>query len=154
MAEFLFNDLVIKLNLSKQVISSSAATSTEEIGNPVYNPAKRELYKHGINCDGKYARQIAKSDYNKYDLIIAMDDRNIRNMKRVWTTDPGSKIKLLMDYTNTPKNVSDPWYTGNFEQTWADILEGCIGILRNLYSCGKISIDECYLSKNWREFYE
>ena len=108
---------------------ASAATSTEEIGNPVYPPARRKLVEHGIASDGKYARQITRRDYQYYDLLVGMDEWNIRNMRRMLGGDPDGKICLLMDYTDRPGEVADPWYTGDFEATWRDVLEGCRGLL-------------------------
>ncbi len=107
----------------------SAATSTEEIGNEVYPPAKRKLAEHGISCKGKTARQMTRNDYVRFDLLIGMDDWNIRNMERISGGDPEGKIHKLMDYTQRPGDVADPWYTGNFEATWRDVLEGCKALL-------------------------
>lgn len=111
---------------------ASAATSTEEIGNPVYPPARRKLAEHGIRCDGKTARQLRRSDYDHYDLLIGMDQYNLRNMQRMCGGDPDGKIHLLLDYTDRPGDVADPWYTDNFDATWRDCLEGCTGLLETL----------------------
>ena len=92
--------------------------------------ARRELAKHGISCDGKYARQMTRSDYNKFDLLIAMDEWNLRNMERFTGGDPDGKVSLLMDYTDHPGEVADPWYTGDFQATWDDVLEGCTALLK------------------------
>lgn len=132
MAEFVMKWLVEKAGLSEVFEIASAATSTEEIGNPVYPPAKRKLAEHGIICKGKTARQITRSDYCYYDLLICMDEWNMRNMKRMLGVDPDDKMRMLMDYTNRPGEVADPWYTGNFEATWNDVLEGCSGLLKEL----------------------
>ena len=129
MAEFVMKDLVEKAGLSHEFYIESAATSTEEIGNEVYPPAKRKLAEHGISCKGKTARQMCASDYQRFDLIVGMDDWNIRNMKRICSDDPDGKIVQLMDFTNRPGEVADPWYTGNFETTWQDVLLGCKGLL-------------------------
>ncbi len=129
MAEFVMKDLVEKAGLSHEFYIESAATSTEEIGNEVYPPAKRKLAEHGISCKGKTARQMCASDYQRFDLIVGMDDWNIRNMKRICGDDPDGKIVQLMDFTNRPGEVADPWYTGNFEATWQDVLLGCKGLL-------------------------
>lgn len=110
----------------------SAATSTEEIGNSVYPPARRKLAEHGISCQGKTARQMTRSDYYRYDLLVGMDSRNIRNMNRICGSDPDGKIVMLMDYTDRPSDVVDPWYTGDFETTWRDVLEGCQGLLDSI----------------------
>jgi protein-tyrosine phosphatase len=129
MAEFVMKDLVEKAGLSHEFYIESAATSTEEIGNEVYPPAKRKLAEHGISCKGKTARQMRASDYQRFDFIVGMDDWNIRNMKRICGDDPDGKIVQLMDFTNRPGEVADPWYTGNFEATWQDVLLGCKGLL-------------------------
>ncbi len=110
----------------------SAATSTEEIGNSVYPPARRKLAEHGIGCQGKTARQMTRSDYTRFDLLVGMDAWNIRNMNRICGGDPDGKIVMLMDYTDRPGDVADPWYTGDFEATWRDVLEGCQGLLKSL----------------------
>ncbi len=132
MAEFVMKDLVKKAGLSHNFHIESAATSTEEIGNSVYPPARRKLAEHNISCQGKTARQMKASDYQRFDMLIGMDDWNIRNMKRICGNDPDGKISQLMDYTNRPGEVADPWYTGNFEATWQDVLEGCKGLLASL----------------------
>ena len=132
MAEFVMKDLVEKAGLQNQFYIESAATSTEEIGNEVYPPARRKLAEHGIGCKGKTARQMTRADYDRFDLLIGMDTWNIRNMKRICGDDPQGKIHQLMDYTNRPGDVADPWYTGDFETTWRDILEGCEGLLASL----------------------
>ena len=110
----------------------SAATSTEEIGNSVYPPARRKLAEHGIGCQGKTARQMTRSDYDRFDLLVGMDAWNIRNMNRICGGDPDGKIVMLMDYTDRPGDVADPWYTGDFEATWRDVLEGCQRLLNSL----------------------
>ena len=129
MAEYIMKDLVRKAGLEDRFQIDSAATSTEEIlngvGNPVYPPARRELARHGISCGGKRAVLLQKPDYDRYDLIIGMDHKNLRNMRRILGGDPAGKIKLLLDYTDRPGDITDPWYTGNFEKTWDDILRGC-----------------------------
>ena len=132
MAEFVMKDLVEKAGLSYQFQIASAATSTEELGNPVYPPARRKLAEHGISCAGKTARQVQRRDYQNYDLLIGMDRANLRNLHRICGGDPDGKLHLLMDYTSRPGEVADPWYTGNFEATWRDVLEGCQGLLESL----------------------
>ena len=132
MAEFVMKDLVRKAGLEAQFTIASAATSTEEIGNPVYPPARRKLAEHGIRCDGHAARQLRKADYAHWDLLIGMDNANFRNMNRICGGDPEGKIHLLMDYTDRPGEVADPWYTDNFEATWRDVDEGCRGLLKAL----------------------
>ena len=132
MAEFIMKDLVKQAGLENQFKITSAATSTEEIGNPVYPPARRKLAEHGISCSGKTARQLTKADYTQYDLLIGMDRANIRNMARICGGDPDGKIKLLMDFTDRPGDVADPWYTGDFDATWRDVLEGCQRLLESV----------------------
>ena len=129
MAEFVMKDLVKKEGLEQVFEIASAATSTEEIGNPVYPPARRKLEQHGIGCDGKRARQLRREDYGEYDWLVGMDRANLRNMQRICGGDPEGKLSLLLDYTNRPGEVADPWYTGDFDQTWEDVLEGCQGLL-------------------------
>ena len=132
MAEFVMKDLAKKAELASQFHIESAATSREEIGNPVYPPARRKLAEHGISCDGHAARQLTNQDYDKYDLLIGMDSANLRNMHRICGGDPGSKLHLLMDYTGRPGDVADPWYTDNFEARWQDVLAGCQGLFKEL----------------------
>ena len=130
MAEFVMKDMVEKAGLQDEFYIESAATSTEEIGNEVYPPAKRKLAEHGISCKGKTARQMKKNDYNKFDLLIGMDDWNIRNMNRICGGDPEGKIHKLLGFTNRKGDVADPWYTGDFEATWRDVSEGCECLLK------------------------
>ena len=132
MAEFVMKDLVEKAGLEWAFEIASAATSTEEIGNPVYPPARRKLAEHGIGCAGKTARQLRREDYEYYDYLIGMDGVNLRNMRRICNGDPEGKISLLLDHTNRPADVADPWYTGDFEATWQDVLEGCRCLLEKL----------------------
>ena len=132
MAEFIMKDLVKKQGVSDEFEIASAATSTEEIGNGVYPPARRVLSAHGISCEGKTARQITKADYSYYDYIVTMDSFNLRNLTRVIGNDTDNKVSLLMDYTNRPGDVEDPWYTGDFQTTWNDVYEGCLGLLKKL----------------------
>lgn len=132
MAEFVMKDLVQKAGLSDHFYIESAATSTEEIGNEVYPPAKRKLAEHSISCKGKTARQMTRSDYQRFDLLIGMDDWNIRNMTRIAGGDPEGKIHKLLDYTARKGDVADPWYTGDFDATWRDVTEGCGELLKSL----------------------
>ena len=132
MAEFVMKDLVKRKNVAGHFEIASAATSRWEIGNPVYPPARKKLAEHGIDCTGKTARQLRKDDYSYYDLLIGMDDDNIKMMKSICGGDPDGKIHLLMDYTDSPREVADPWYTGDFEATWQDVTEGCQGLLAEL----------------------
>ena len=134
MAEFVMKDLVRKAGVDTQFQIASAATSTEEIGNPVYPPARRKLAEHGISCAGKTARQLTQADYDEYDLLIGMDQANLRNIRRICGGDPEGKIHLLLEYADRPgQEVADPWYTGDFEATWQDVLAGCQGLLASLY---------------------
>lgn len=132
MAEFIMKKLVDDAGRASEFEIASAATSTEELGNSVYPPAQRKLAEHGISCKGKTARQITRHDYSYYDLIIGMDSYNLRNMRRFFGDDQEGKIHLLLDYTSRPGDVADPWYTGNFDATWRDCLEGCTALLRTL----------------------
>ena len=140
MAEFIFKDLVEKRGLSDKFYISSSATSTEEIwngiGNPVYPPAKAELKKHNLSCGDKRAIQLKKSDYDKYDLFVAMDSFNIRNILKIFGNDTGNKVKRIMDYTNQPSDVADPYYTGDFSITYNMILKGSEALLEFLIEKG------------------
>ena len=141
MAEFILKDLVKKQNLTDQFQISSAATSSEEIwngiGNPVYPPAKAELAKHGIRCDGKRAIQLRKEDYDYYDYLIGMDTMNIRNIERI-TGHKGEKIFLLLEFAGRSDSISDPWYTGKFSKTYEDVEEGCEAFLEWLRARNEI----------------
>lgn len=168
MTEFVMKDLVKKSGLEAQFHIESAATSTEEIGNPVYPPARRKLAEHGISCEGKTARRLIRADYDRFDPLIGMDRVNLRNMRRICGGDYNSKLRLLMDCADHEKGtpakpsprlcgersrsgmselpalagregyevcgdgVADPWYTGDFETTWRDVLAGCQGLLKQL----------------------
>ena len=129
MAEFVMKDLVRKAGADTEFFIASAATSTEEIGNPVYQPARRKLAEHGIGCSGKTARQLRREDYDRFDLLIGMDGANLRNMRRICGGDPEGKLSLLLDWAGRSGDVADPWYTGDFEATWQDVLAGCQGLL-------------------------
>lgn len=137
MAEFIMKHLVAEGGLTADFHIASVATSTEEIwgdvGNPVYPPAREELAKHGISCDGKRALQVTKQDYDNYDYLICMDNTNLRNLKRITGEDRDHKVSLLLDYAGrSGEAIADPWYTGNFTATYRDVLEGCTGLLKNL----------------------
>ena len=136
MAEFIFKDMIKRKHLENEFFVASTATSTEEIwgdiGNPVYPPAKAELAKHGISCEGKRAVQLKKSDYDKYDFFIGMDSMNIRNMYRILGSDPDGKIRKLMEYTDRGGDVADPWYSNRFDVAYRDIYDGCEGLLESL----------------------
>lgn len=136
MAEFIFKKMLSEKGISGNFVVVSSATSTEEIwgdrGNPVYPPAKKELLKHGITCDGKRAVQLKKSDYDKYDYFIAMDSMNVRNIMRIFGSDKEGKVSKLLDHTSEKGDVADPWYTGNFDVTYSDIEKGCRALLKEL----------------------
>ena len=133
MAEFIMKDLVKKAGLERQFHIASAATSTEEIGSPVYPPARRKLAEHGISCAGKTARQLTQEDYSQYGLLIGMDRANLRNMRRICGGDPEGKIHPLLEYAGRPEDdVADPWYTRDFDAAWRDIEAGCRGLLDHL----------------------
>ena len=132
MAEFVMKDMVKKAGLEREFQIESAATSTEEIGNPVYPPARRKLAEHGIECSGKTARQLRNSDYEEFDLLIGMDRANLRSMYRICGGDFADKMHLLMDFTDRPGDVADPWYTDDFDAAWRDVKEGCRGLLNKL----------------------
>ena len=130
MAEFVFKDMVKKQGLDKDITISSCATSCDELGNGVYPPVKSLLNSIGINTDGKYSVQLKKSDYNNYDLFIGMDSANIRNMHRIFGSDPDNKIKKMMSFCGSDSDVDDPWYTRDFELTYSDIKASCDALLK------------------------
>ena len=133
MAEFVMKDMVQKAGAADDFFIASAATSTEEIGNPVYHGTRSRLAREGISVAGKYARQMTQRDYEEYDYLIGMDHWNLRNMQRITGPDTDNKLSLLLDYTDrVGADIADPWYTGNFEETYNDIVEGCTALLRNL----------------------
>ena len=132
MAEFAMRDLVEKAGLSAKYQIASAATSSEELGNPVYPPARRKLKEHGIDCAGHAARQLVRADYARWDYLIGMDSANRRNMQRLFGGDPEGKISLLLEWSGCSDDVADPWYTGDFEATWRDVSRGCRAILEAL----------------------
>ena len=138
MAEFVFKRMTCEAGLSDRFVIESRATSAEELGNPVYPPAKRELSRHGLSCDGKYAIQLTRLDYNKYDLLVGMDSANIRNMHRLFGGDPDGKIKKLMDYTARGGDVDDPWYSGDFGTTYRDVYDGCAALLKKIIESKEI----------------
>jgi protein-tyrosine phosphatase len=135
MAEFVFRDMVKKAGVSDKFEIASCATSTEALGETVYPPAKKKLAEHGISCVGKTARQMTKSDYGYFDYIIAMDKFNLRNMTRFVGDDPQKKVSLLLDHTDCPGDVADPWYTDDFDKTWEDVNRGCRGLLDEIDKC-------------------
>ena len=132
MAEFVFNRMAGEKHLSSRFFAESAATSSEELGNPVYPPARRKLAEHGISCQGKTARRMTRKDYDAFDLLVGMDHANLRNMERIAGGDPEDKIRLLLRFSGRDDDVADPWYTGDFEATWQDVNEGCAALLGKL----------------------
>ena len=129
MAQCVMDQMLIQRGLKGRVSADSAATSTEEIGNPIYPPAARKLREKGVPVLPHAARQMTPANYKEYDLLIGMDDANIRNMNRIAGGDPDGKIRRLMDYTARPGEVADPWYTRDFESAWRDVSEGCQALL-------------------------
>lgn len=138
MAEFVLRDMIAKRGLENRVQVSSAATSTEELGNPVHPGTRRKLGEHGIRCSGKTARQITRRDYQENDLIICMDSYNMRNMLRAFGGDPDAKLFKLLSFCGENRDVADPWYTGNFDDTWRDVTHGCEALLDKLTREGRI----------------
>ena len=136
MAEFVLKDMAEKMNIDDRLEIASCATSTEEIwngrGNPVYPPARKKLAEHGISCEGKRAVLLKKSDYDEYDLLIGMDENNIRNIGRMTGRPGGEKIHKMMEFAGENRDVADPWYTGDFAQTYEDVYNGCLGLIEYL----------------------
>ncbi len=130
MAEFVMKDLVKKAGISAHI--ASAATSTEEIGNPVHRGTRNKLAEYGISASGKTARQMTKADYREYDYIIGMDEMNIRNILRIIGKDAEKKVAKLLSFAGESGDIADPWYTGNFDRTYEDILRGCLGLLEKI----------------------
>lgn len=129
MAEFVMKDVARQAGRADEFFIAFAATSREQIGNPVYPPAWRKLLEHGIDPEGKKACQLCSEDYDQYDLLIGMDQANLRNMKRICGGDPQGKIRRLLDFTSHFRDISDPWYTGDFQQTYLDVTAGCHALL-------------------------
>ena len=136
MAEFIFKKLVGDNGISDKFIIASSATSTEELGSPVYPPARAELMKHGIRSDGKYAVQLSRADADKYDMFIGMDSANIRNMHRILGEGARDKIYKMMSFAGSGDDVADPWYMGGFDRTYSDIYRACAGLLDSLENSG------------------
>ena len=132
MAEFVMKDLVRKAGRGEDFFIASAATSSWELGNPVYPPAREILEAHGIDCTGKQARQLERADYERFDLLIGMDEQNLQDMKAICSGDPEGKIKPLLHWGSSLRQVADPYFTGDFQTTWEDIREGCQGLLKAL----------------------
>ena len=134
MAEFVMRDMVKSRGLESEFYIASSATSTEEIGNDIHRGTRAVLTKYSIPFAPREAVQLTRADYGKYDLFVGMDSANIRNMHRLFGTDPDAKITKLLDFTNRSGDVADPWYTGNFEETYRDVTEGCEALLDKLLS--------------------
>ena len=132
MAEFVFLDMIKQHGLSDRITAASSATSTEEIGNDIHYGTRRILDKYGISYHRREAAQLSRSDYGKYDLFVGMDQANIRNMLRIFGADPDGKVVRLLDLTDRPGDVADPWYTGNFEVTYRDVCYGCRALLEKI----------------------
>lgn len=132
MAEFLCKDMVAKCGIADHFEIASAATSTEEIGNPVHRGTVRKLAEYGISTKGKTARQMTRADYEYYDYLIGMDDWNIRNMQRMIGSDPEHKVYKLLQFAGSNRDIADPWYTGNFDETYDDIMEGLTAFLEKV----------------------
>lgn len=122
-------DMVARRGLSECFEIASAATSSEELGNPVHHGTRRKLAQVGIDCSGKQARRLTKSDYADYDLLVGMDEANVRNMRRIFANDPEAKVFKLLEFAGSFEDIADPWYTGNFDQTYEDVCDGCVGLL-------------------------
>ena len=129
MAEFVFRDMVSRAGLGDDVYIESAATSREEIGNDTHPGTRRKLQENGIPFSPRHARQMTKKDYAEFDLLIGMDDANVRNMKRIAGGDPDNRIHMLLDFAGVDRAIADPWYTGNFDETYDDVMEGCSALL-------------------------
>ncbi len=132
MAEYILKNLVTTRGIADRFHIASAATSYEEIGNPVYPPARAELAKHGIGCAGHAARKLVKADFEEYDYLIAMEQYNLRNIQREFGARLAGQVSLLLDYTDAPGDIDDPWYSGGFDVTYKEILRGCEGLLAHL----------------------
>ncbi|TGY97279.1 low molecular weight phosphotyrosine protein phosphatase [Petralouisia muris] len=132
MAEFVMKDMVEKQGIASEFYIASAATSMEEIGNPVHHGTRNRLAQEGISTAGKYAIRMQRSDYQKYDYIVGMDHWNYKNILRIVGKDKERKVSLLLDYTDHPRDVADPWYTGDFEKTYEDVVAGCGGLLAKI----------------------
>ena len=131
MAEFILKKIVAERGMQDRFYIESAAVSDEEMGNPIYPPAKRCLTQHGVRFDSdKRSRQVTRADYDRFDTIICMDSSNLRLIKRFFPEDPEGKIHLMMSYAGKRGDVADPWYTGDFEKTYSDLTEGCTAFLK------------------------
>lgn len=132
MAEFLMKELVRQAGQAEAFCIASAATSAEELGNPVYPPVQRKLAEHGIDCTGKTARQLTRRDYEDWDLLIGMDEENMAGMRRLFGGDPEGKLHMLLEYAGLHRGMADPWYTRDFDAAWQDVTVGCTALLTRL----------------------
>lgn len=149
MAEFVLKDMVRRTGQADRFLIESAATTSEELGNPVYPPARRMLASHGISCEGKYARKFQRSDYDAFDMLIGMDEENMYDLMHRFGGDPQGKIHNLLDFAGMPgKEIADPWYTGDFQSTWDDLQIGCIALLNALNGERPIRLDFSACKKN------
>ncbi|HEX3076017.1 MAG TPA: low molecular weight protein-tyrosine-phosphatase [Lachnospiraceae bacterium] len=137
MAEFVMKDIVRQRGLEDMFLIESAATSTEEIGNPVHPGTRRKLRELGISTEGKYAVQLIRKDYERYDYLIGMEQRNVTNMLRILGNDTKGKVNRLLNFSSNPRDIADPWYTGDFDRTYEDVLEGCNALLEFLLMAEK-----------------
>ena len=138
MAEFLLKHLAAQRGCEEELVIASAATSAEEIGNPVHRGTVKKLAEHGISCAGKHAVQLTRRDYQSYDYLLGMEHSNLLSMARILGTDDPQKIRRLLDFSARPRDIADPWFTGNFDSTYDDILEGCNAFLDDLEANGLI----------------
>ena len=144
MAEFVLKDMVRRAGIGSEFEIASAATSSEELGNPVYPPARRKLSEHGIGCEGKIARRIRQDDYDEYDLLLGFDQANLRNMERCFGGDPEGKLHLMTEYVGEPEAIiDDPWYTRDFDRAWEDICVCCLGLLNHLHPEVALDFSAC-----------
>lgn len=139
MAEYVMKDLVNQLNLTEEFYIDSAATSREEIGNPVHYGTRQKLKEQGIPCGNHLARQVMKKEYEEYDYILGMDSWNMKNIKKIFKNDPDKKIHKLLDFSQNSRDIADPWYTGNFDVTYNDVSEGCRGLLNYIIEKGQVT---------------
>ena len=141
MAEFIFKDMLVRAGKSDGFLVQSAATSSEELGNPVYPPARRKLSELGISCEGKTARRVSAREYGDWDMFIGMDRENLYNLRRLFSGDPDGKVKNLADFCGKAGyEIDDPWYTGDFDTACRDITEGCLGLMQSLTD-GEVTLD-------------
>ena len=144
MAEFVLKDMVRRAGIADGFEIASAATSSEELGNPVYPPARRKLAEHGIGCAGKTARRIRRDDYDAYDLLLGFDQANLRNMERCFGGDPEGKLHLMTEYVGEPEAIiDDPWYTRDFDRAWEDIHTCCLALLNTLHPEVTLDLSAC-----------